>query len=334
MLTPMFVEDLPPWLIRGVAFVFGALWGSFFNVAISRWPREMSVVSPPSHCPSCGAPVVWYRNVPILAYLLMRGRASCCGAKLTSRYVLVELIAAVLCLAVAERFLVQAPAGTAVGPAAAATLACFFFLGGLVVATFTDLEWMMIPDEVTLPGAALGLATISIRDVDPTTAALGAGLGYLVVQVVFVWIYERVSGRRGMGEGDAKLLLFIGAFVGWKGALFSIVGGAMQGVVAAVVLMATRRPLVPMEHPALPAGVPLNRGLELGEARCEDVEGEPAATVEPSEDIEDEADEDEEEEASGPAKLPFGPFLALAALEWFFFGEALLDWYLGFFPEW
>ena len=57
MLTPMFVEDLPPWLIRGVAFVFGALWGSFFNVAIYRWPREMSVVSPPSHCPSCGAPV-------------------------------------------------------------------------------------------------------------------------------------------------------------------------------------------------------------------------------------------------------------------------------------
>ena len=80
----MLVSDLPPGFYRGLALVFGALWGSFFNVAIYRWPRDMSVVSPPSHCPACGAPVPWYRNLPILAYLLQRGRAACCGGRWTA----------------------------------------------------------------------------------------------------------------------------------------------------------------------------------------------------------------------------------------------------------
>src|SRR5690606_8899744 len=103
--------ELPAWLVRLTAFVFAALWGSFFNVAIYRWPRGMSVVSPPSHCPHCGAPARWYRNIPMVGFLLLRGKAACCGAPLTARYVWVELLSVVLGLAVAERFFVRAPAG-------------------------------------------------------------------------------------------------------------------------------------------------------------------------------------------------------------------------------
>ncbi|HEX6241349.1 MAG TPA: prepilin peptidase, partial [Polyangiales bacterium] len=101
--------DVPVWFVRVVAFVMGALWGSFFNVASSRWPRGMSVVKPGSHCPGCGAPVAAYLNVPIVGYLLLRGRARCCGATLTPRYAWVELLTAVLALALAERFFVNRP---------------------------------------------------------------------------------------------------------------------------------------------------------------------------------------------------------------------------------
>ncbi|MEZ4249387.1 MAG: prepilin peptidase [Polyangiales bacterium] len=239
----MLVEDLPPIFLRVMAFVFGSLWGSFFNVAIYRWPREMSVVSPPSHCPACGAPVPAWRNVPILNYALSRGRAACCGAKLTPRYLLVELLCGVLALALMERLALSTPEAE-LAPRLVEVALYFVFVGGLVVATFTDLEWMMIPDEVTLPGAALGLATVGQRDGDIEAMAIGAGLGYLVVQVLFVWSYERLTGRRGMGEGDAKLLLFIGAFVGWQGVLFAIAAGSLQGIVVAAVA-APRKPMAP-----------------------------------------------------------------------------------------
>ncbi len=172
----MLASDLPPWIVRALAFVFGAVWGSFFNVAIYRWPREMSIVSPPSHCPSCGTPIPPWRNVPILGYLLLRGRAACCGAKLNPRYLLVEVSSAVLCVALAERYVVRAPASTSLGDASLLALVYFAFVGALLVATFVDLEWMEIPDEVSLPTAALGLATAPLRPhPGAEAAALGAG---------------------------------------------------------------------------------------------------------------------------------------------------------------
>jgi leader peptidase (prepilin peptidase)/N-methyltransferase len=334
----MLVDDLPPIVLRVMAFVFGSLWGSFFNVAIYRWPREMSVVSPPSHCPSCGAPVPAWRNVPILAYALSRGRAACCGAKLTPRYLLVEILCGVLALALVERFVLAGP-NAELAPRLIEAALYFTFVGGLVVATFTDLEWMMIPDEVTLPGAALGLATVGLRETDVETMAIGAGVGYLVVQVLFVWSYERLIGRRGMGEGDAKLLLFVGAFTGWQGVLFAIAAGSMQGIVVAAISLATRKPLAPEEHAADDG--PGNVGAaEAPSARCVDVGG-PSSPIEtrdeerPSEDIPSEepagAPPEPKAEPTLRLRLPFGPFLALAALEWLFFGDRVVEWYLSFF---
>lgn len=306
-MASLLASDLPAWVVLGVAFVFGAVWGSFFNVAIYRWPREMSVVAPASHCPSCGAPVRAYHNVPIFGYLFLRGRAACCGAKLSPRYLAVELLSAALCVALAQRYVVAAPDGAMLGDSALLALVYFAFAGALIVATFVDLEWMEIPDEVSLPTAALGLVTAGMRpEPGAESAALGAGAGFLAVQLVFVWAYERLTGRRGMGEGDAKLLLAIGAFVGWQGALFAIVAGSMQGLVVAAIALATGR------------GLPTPPSDAAGDRRD--------AKDTPTEDGDDAAPEH-----SGHLKIPFGPFLALGALEFLFFGDRIVEWYLGLF---
>ncbi len=308
----LLASDLPPALIRGLAFVFGAVWGSFFNVAIHRWPREMSVVTPPSHCPACGEPISAGRNVPILGWLFLRGKAACCGASISPRYPLVELVSGVLAVALAERFIINAPAELPLMDVAIEALIYFAFVGGLVIASFVDLDWMEIPDEVSLPGAALGLATVTLRESPGAVdAALGAGGGFLLVQLVFVWGYERLLGRRGMGEGDSKLLLMIGAFLGWQGAFFALVLGAFQGLFVAGLFLATGRSIVP-------AGL-----AELEEQeRREDENGNGNGNDDGN---------DDDDESFGKLKVPYGPFLALGALEFLFFGDYLVERYVEFF---
>jgi leader peptidase (prepilin peptidase)/N-methyltransferase len=293
----MFPSELPPLFVYVAAFLFGSTWGSFFNVAIYRWPREMSVVRPASHCPACGKPVPAYRNVPIFGWLFLRGKAACCGAKLSPRYVAVEALAGAVAVALAHRFVVNAAEGRTLIGAIAECAVYFAFVGGLIVATFVDLEFMEIPDEVSLPGAALGLATAGLRGLPGAeAAALGAGGGFLICQLLFVWTYEHLTGRRGMGEGDSKLLMMIGAFVGWRGVLFALLGGAVQGVLAALLLYAIGKPLAPTPPPR---------------------EG-------------DDDNEDEREEDDSPAlRMPFGPFLALGAIEFLFFGDRLIDAYFA-----
>lgn len=297
----MLASDLSPWLVRIAAFAWGACWGSFFNVAIYRWPRGMSVVTPRSHCPGCGTPIEAWRNIPILGWLFLRGRAACCGTSISPRYAFVELLTALLTVALAEHLIVRAIGGTLAFDATLETLLYFVFVGGLLIATFVDFEWMEIPDEVSLPCAALGLATAGLR-AHPgfEAAALGAGGGFLLVQLVFVWGYEHLAGRRGMGEGDSKLLMMIGAFVGWKGALFALVAGSMQGMIYAGVSLLTGKSLTPDIAPREIDG-------ELIEGNADEP---PAPTT-------------------GQLKVPFGPFLALGAIEYLFFGESILNWYFA-----
>ncbi len=295
----MLASEIPRWFVWLAAFAWGAAWGSFFNVAIYRWPRGISVVSPPSHCPACGAAIRPWQNIPIIGWLALRGKAACCGARISPRYPAIELLSAMLCVAIAQVWIVRAGPETLLLDATIEALLYFVFVGGLLIATFVDLEWMEIPDEVTLPCAALGLLSAPWRpEPGVWSAAVGAGAGYLAVQLVFVWGYERLAGRRGMGEGDSKLLLMIGAFLGWKGALFSVVAGSLQGVVYAAFALLTGRKLTP----------------DIGERI---IDGE---LIEPP-----------EREASrvGLLKLPFGPFLALGALEYLLAGDAILSWYFG-----
>jgi leader peptidase (prepilin peptidase)/N-methyltransferase len=320
----LLVSDLPPWLLLAAAFAFGAIWGSFFNVAIYRWPRDLSVVRPPSSCPNCHQPVAARFNVPIIGYVLLRGRAACCGAPLSLRYPVVEALSAVLCVAIVQRYVLNAAEHTTLLRASMTAVAYFFFVGGLLIAAFVDLEFMEIPDEVSLPGAALGLATAVFRDQPGAeAAALGAGGGYLLIQLVFVWSYEHLTGRRGMGEGDSKLLMMIGAFLGWQGALFAIFAGAAQGLLTYVMTRIT--------------GLRLPEG-SAGETRSDEPsalaadsgshDAAPAPAVQDTAALAAEgaaAEDDAPPSYWGHLKLPFGPFLALGALEYLFFGELAID---------
>jgi leader peptidase (prepilin peptidase)/N-methyltransferase len=307
----LLVADVPSWLIAGFAFVFGAAWGSFFNVAIYRWPLGLSVVRPASHCPYCRARVPARHNIPIIGYLLLRGKTACCGNPLSPRYPIVEALTALLCVAVAERFVISADRNAPLVPACLIALCYFAFVGGLLVATFVDLEHMEIPDEVSLPGAALGLVTAVYRDPPGVeSAALGAGGGFLLIQVLFVWTYEALLGRRGMGEGDSKLLLMIGAFIGWQGAAFALFAGAAQGLLVAVYALITGRSFAPKD-----------RGDAEEEGELDDT-----AAAHP---IEHAHEDDPPPAWIGHLKLPFGPFLALGALEYLFFGDTLVDAWLN-----
>jgi len=159
---------------------------------------------------------------------------------------------------------------------------------------------MEIPDEVSLPCAAIGLLGAPFRaEPGVWSAAVGAGAAYLTVQLVFVWGYERLTGRRGMGEGDSKLLMMIGAFLGWRGALFSVVAGSLQGLLFAGFALVSGRKLTPDIEERVIDG---------------EVIGPP---------------EDQAPSRVGLLKLPFGPFLALGALEYLLAGDAILSWYFG-----
>ena len=296
----MLAAEVARWFVWLVAFAWGAAWGSFFNVAIYRWPRGMSVVRPPSHCPNCAEPIRAWTNVPILGWLFLRGKASCCGNPISARYPLVELLGAILCVAIAELWVVRAAPGTLLLQATIEAILYYVFASGLLIATFVDIEWMEIPDEVSLPCAALGLVSAPFR-VEPGlwSAAVGAGAAYLSVQVLFVWGYEALTGRRGMGEGDSKLLMMIGAFLGWRGALFSVVAGSLQGLIFAGLALVTGRKLTPTIEERV-------------------IDGEVI-----------EAPEEADTSRVGLLKLPFGPFLALAALEYLLAGDAILSWYFG-----
>lgn len=312
--------DFPPLLLRVFAVLFGLAWGSFLNVVIHRVPRGMSVVKPASHCPSCGKPIAAYDNVPVLSYLLLRGRSRCCRARISPRYVLVEAMGGALALAIVETAVLPLAAGTPWYHALAIFLADTALALGLVAASFIDLEHMYIPDSISYAAVVLGLATVSLRPgLHLLDAVLAAGASFLLVWLVFGVLYRLVRGRTGMGLGDAKLLMVAGAWFGWSGALFVLLAGAVQGTVAAVALMLLRGGI---EEPE--AVRQEREGILAGIASIEDLaERERAQKL---------AERDPIFEAPtggvGQARIAFGPFLALATIEFLLFGKPLLEGYL------
>lgn len=223
-----------------LAFLFGLLIGSFLNVCIHRLPRDLSVVRPRSRCPACEHGITWYDNVPLLSYALLRGRCRHCAARIPWRYPLVELLTAAL----------FAAAVLLHGPTPAAARLCLFaaLQVGLV---FSDLEELILPDEFTLGGLAAGLAMALFLPVEDSTAgallwlagiqagphaqslaeaALGAA-----VPAAFLWfggwLFEKVRHKEGLGFGDVKLVAMIGAFLGLRGALLTILAGSLLGSV-------------------------------------------------------------------------------------------------------
>jgi len=340
----------PIWILRGFVIFFGLIWGSFLNVVIYRVPREMSVVRPASHCPGCGKPIAGYDNVPVFSYLLLRGRARCCGERMSPRYPMVELIGGALSLAIFEAVIMKMPPESTPALRALAVYGADLALCmGLVAAAFIDIEHMFLPDRITLGGIVLGIATATLRGLPIQTAVIGAVVGFLGCWLPFTFLYKGLLGRTGMGIGDAKLLALAGAWFGWQGVVFVLFAGAIHGTLYAAILW-----ILGIEN-KLPASV-LEDIEELKKAAAEgDQEALAALAEDPITENEDdpfilrwigdalrwlgvlakkdpnEAAEDEDHDAhvllwedlqdamkATRPRIPFGPFLILACLELLF----------------
>ncbi len=212
-------------------FMFGAVVGSFLNVCIWRLPRKESIVFPPSHCPGCGYRIPFYDNIPIVSYLLLRGKCRSCGASISLQYPLVELLTGLITLLLFLRFGFSLAFGV-----------LFVFCAALLVITFIDLKHQIIPDVISIPGIGVGfLCSFFIPQLGWLNSLLGilAGGGSLFI---VAWCYHFFTGKEGMGGGDIKLLAMMGAFFGWKAVPFIIFASSLTGSVIGVsVMVATRK---------------------------------------------------------------------------------------------
>jgi leader peptidase (prepilin peptidase)/N-methyltransferase len=251
----------------------------------------------------------------VLSWLVLRGKARCCGARISPRYPLVELLGGALSLAIVERVVFDLPDPT-LARAGLVYLADFALCMGLLAAAFIDAEHMFLPDSITLGGAGLGFATSWLRGVDWKDSLVGAAIGFVMVWLPFGVLYKRIRGRVGMGMGDAKLTMLAGAWFGWPGAVFTLLAGAVQGSLGALVIVLTKG------------------SIEEPEAVRADREALQKAAADGDEEAQRALEEDPlaqpQGEGLGQARLPFGPFLILGALEYLFIGELLVDRYLAF----
>jgi len=255
---------------------FGACVGSFLNVCIHRIPREESIVLPRSHCPHCDKAIAWYDNIPILSWFVLRARCRHCGNGISCRYVLVETLVAVLFYFVWMKY------GLAVQ-----TPVYWLVVAGLVCATFIDFEHYIIPDRISLGGMALGLLLSYAFPVLQSHAALVSTLGRLegLLQSVYgllagagsLWLVacigKMIFRKDAMGLGDVKLLGAIGAFMGWRAVVFTIVVSSFLGSLVGVAL------------------------ILIGNRQWQ-------------------------------SKIPYGPYIAAAAILWIYFGAEVWSAYM------
>jgi leader peptidase (prepilin peptidase)/N-methyltransferase len=315
------LAEFPYWFLVGTVVALGLAFGSFLNVVIYRLPREMSLVRPASRCGGCGTPISARDNIPLLGWLLLRGKARCCKAPISPRYPLVELLGGLLAWALLECVILPLPAETAWYHALG--LFCLnLALGlGLIAAAFIDLDHLYLPDPITLGGTVLGLATIPLRDgVTWQSSLLGAAIGFLLVWLPFDLLYRLLRGRPGMGMGDAKLLMLAGAWFGWQGALFGLLAGSVQGTITALTVFLAKGKVeepevVRKEREALLAEIEAAQGEEK-ERLVAELAADPLGS--------------EPEQGLGRIRMPFGPFLVMAILEYQLFGAAIVDATLGY----
>lgn len=232
------IESIAPWFFPIFSFGLGACIGSFLNVCIYRIPEGLSIVHPPSRCGACGTPIPFYRNVPILAWIVLKGKAACCGAPFSIRYPAIEFLTGVLFLA--SWILLPAPAA----------MVGMVWISILVATTFIDLDHMIIPDRFSVGGLLIGVILSalvpSIHQIQMNHALL-AGIqgaftavqGALIGSAIILWIMilaELVLKKEALGFGDVKLMGAIGAFCGWQGAIFALFGGAVLGTIAIMII--------------------------------------------------------------------------------------------------
>ena len=212
-----------------ISIILGALIGSFLNVCIIRLPKEESIITPGSHCPQCKKPIKFYDNIPLVSYLLLRGRCRYCHSPISIQYPLVEGITALGSLILFMKF----------GPSLS-YLIYFAFVAALIVITVIDLYHQIIPDVISLPGIGAGLlASLIIPQITFLNSLLGILLGggsLFLVATLYQWLFK----REGMGGGDVKLLAMIGAFLGWKAVILTILLGSLIGSITGIIIMVSK----------------------------------------------------------------------------------------------
>jgi len=202
----------------GVAAVVGACVGSFLTVCIARWPEGRSVVAPRSRCLHCKSPLAWWENVPVLGFLLVRGRCRRCGERLSAMYPVVEVAVALIWAGMTSQWGVHPEAARG-----------SLFLTLLLGIALTDARQYVIPDEFSVGGCVIGVGLAALPG-GPSLAdaVLGAGLGFGLLWVV-AKLGRLVFGKDAMGGGDIKMMAMVGAFLGPAGVLFTLFSGALLG---------------------------------------------------------------------------------------------------------
>jgi leader peptidase (prepilin peptidase) / N-methyltransferase len=282
---------IPPTFGYVVAGVFGAVIGSFLNVVIHRVPLEESIVFPNSRCPSCGAVIAFYDNIPVVSYLVLRAKCRGCKERISFRYPAVELLTALLFVAVAMH-----------DGLSAALPFDFVFVSALLALIFIDAEHMILPNVITYPGIVFALVARmlipllmgaphfddlpsllngSFSDLPVwLTSLIGAVIGALIgggSLWLMGWTWEKLRGIEAMGLGDVKMMFMVGAYLGWRLTILTIFVGVLTGSIIGILLMARQR----------------ERNMQL--------------------------------------LLPFGVFLGLGAIASLLFGSHLVEWYAGQF---
>jgi leader peptidase (prepilin peptidase)/N-methyltransferase len=244
--------------------LLGLMLGSFMNVCIYRLPRGLSPVRPRSGCPKCGHMIAWYENVPVVSYLVLRGRCRKCRAPISPMYPIVEFITGAVFLA---GYLYYGPS--------ALLIVRLAFAWAMIALFVIDYQHQILPNVITVPGIVIGLLANFLAGpgwvASIIGAAVGAGSLYAIAE-----IYYRVRHEEGLGMGDVKMLGMIGAFLGWKLVLLTLVISSFLGSIIGVFVVVSRK-----------------ESLKYA--------------------------------------MPFGTFLAVGALVASVVGDAILDWYLGFF---
>jgi leader peptidase (prepilin peptidase)/N-methyltransferase len=260
-------------------FVLGAIMGSFFNVCVYRIPRKIFFDKARSHCPHCDALIPFWRNIPIVSWCFMRGRAACCGQKISAQYMWVELATACLFALIYWRFpfVLRWQDGLVVdSPELLRCIHALIFSSLLLICSLIDLEHQIIPDLISLPMILLSPLVVYLHpELDWKSALIGviAGGGSLYL---VAWIYYLVRRDYGLGMGDVKLLAAIGGWLGYQAILSTILWGSILGSLVGI-------------------GMILVRGkLDL------------------------------------KTRLPFGPFLSLAAVSYLLFGQELSQYLITF----
>jgi leader peptidase (prepilin peptidase) / N-methyltransferase len=209
--------------------LFGLIIGSFLNVCIYRLPLDQSIAWPASRCTTCGRELNWFENIPVLSYLALRGRCRTCGEHVSLMYPLIELLTATVFVLTFARFGISwlLPIRLVFGCA-------------MIVLLVIDLQHQILPNEITLPGIVVGLAASACGVPTWREALIGAVSGGGALWLM-AWSYERLRHQEGLGFGDVKMLAMIGAFLGWKLMLLTLVAASTVGSLTALALLFARR---------------------------------------------------------------------------------------------